>query len=395
MEAEVNITQLLDLPSEIIVTILLPLRASDLCSSRLTCSQLCQLVNDERIWRFRAKEEFGAVLNVGNGSARLLYQLVLHKFGKLAGLWQRQNLHFYSGLLNVYFDNVNNNLVFEDVIPGVELERPMLREKFITIGVENTEDGTYCLIRNHDNMTVTQDVRIDIGNSGECEDKFEIILKNCQDHTLSPKDWRELLNQFLTKHGTSSDELGVLKFTTSFHSRSLFSFKRLLSPTPIPGAPIRPGLFKGTYGAHGIELIKLELTHAGMDEAKGVKVTGDPNVPFGEISFLLEDDRCLDIPPDHQMQMEDLNNVFDNPEFVAYKEDLLLPFRLPHDCIERTKVDYRFCKGRWKCKCQVSPHGFVRPSMIAGNFVVFTEDIFGVIFIDLRSISLFYRVSEL
>ena len=57
-------------------------------------------------------------------------------------------------------------------------------------------------------------------------------------------------------------------------------------------------------------------------------------------------------------------------------------------------VDDMF-QGRWKCKCQVSPHGFVRPSMIAGNFVVFTEDIFGVIFIDLRSISLFYRVSEL
>ena len=93
-------------------------------------------------------------------------------------------------------------------------------------------------------------------------------------YILLLQDWRELLNQFLTKHGNSSDELGVLKFTTSFHSRSLFSFKRLLSPAPIPGAPIRPGLFKGTYGAHGIELIKLELTHAGMDEAKGVKVTG-------------------------------------------------------------------------------------------------------------------------
>ena len=51
-------------------------------------------------------------------------------------------------------------------------------------------------------------------------------------------------------------------------------------------------------------------------------------------------------------------------------------------------------QGRWACKCQVAGTGFQNPKMINGNFIKFSEEIFGVIFLELHSLSLYKRVAE-
>ena len=53
------------------------------------------------------------------------------------------------------------------------------------------------------------------------------------------------------------------------------------------------GLFKGDYGPHGVELIHLQAPHSGIKRLKGIKVNGDPNVPFNKITFEVDNDRCL------------------------------------------------------------------------------------------------------
>ena len=49
------------------------------------------------------------------------------------------------------------------------------------------------------------------------------------------------------------------------------------------------GVFKGTYGPHGIELINLTYQKSPTEDGslilEGSKLTGDPNVPFREVSF--------------------------------------------------------------------------------------------------------------
>ena len=48
------------------------------------------------------------------------------------------------------------------------------------------------------------------------------------------------------------------------------AFQKLHLPGPLDNVPIQPGLFKGTYGGHGIEIISLKYEE---DKLRGYKVT--------------------------------------------------------------------------------------------------------------------------
>lgn len=395
MEAEVNIIGLLDLPSEILVNILCFVSASDLCQVSLVNSYLYKFTKEELIWTYQARKHFGITLKPTTVSPRFTYQHLLHKWGKLLGLWQRQNLHFYSEIVLFYFDG--SDIILEEILPARENQpEQILRRKFLSISTALSDSGVS--IRNYDNLTATQDVRIEMDGN----DKFEIICSNCRDHTLCPQDWRNLLRDFLSSHGSSPEEsensnqeLNIIKFSTLFHSRSLYAYNRLEILPTVAGAPIQPGMFQATYGPHGGEFVQLTLTHSGMHQSCGVKITGDPYVPFREVSFVVEDDRCLDIPQEEQSSIKDIEQFIQHPEFVDYKEDLVLPFKVPLDCSNLPGRNDNFCKGRWKCKCQIASYGHVSPSMVDGNLILFNEDLFAVLNITICSLRYFSRVKGL
>ena len=79
--------------------------------------------------------------------------------------------------------------------------------------------------------------------------------------------------------------------------------------------PIKGGLFIGDYGTHGVEFIRLDMPwvapmvwphRSGPKGVKGVKVTGDPNVPFRHTSFKITDNRPLIIPKEAQTSFQAL-----------------------------------------------------------------------------------------
>merc|ERR1719357_1129339 len=90
-----------------------------------------------------------------------------------------------------------------------------------------------------------------------------------------------------------------------------------------------------------------------------------------------------------------IQRFMEEPRYTDFQDDLIMDFAIP-DGIRRRNMEFKTttCKGRWSCKCQVAGHGFSHPSFIAGNFVKFSDDMFGVIFLEISSFSIFKRVQE-
>jgi len=70
-------------------------------------------------------------------------------------------------------------------------------------------------------------------------------------------------------------------------------------------------------------------------------------------------------------------------------------FQVPMDMVERVPIRWTSCKGRWAAEAQIASHMFQDPQMIEANFVLFSQDEFAVMFLDLNSVSLFHRVLDL
>lgn len=60
------------------------------------------------------------------------------------------------------------------------------------------------------------------------------------------------------------------------HSNCL-TYRRIYLPPSHPDDLIRPGLFKGTYGSHGLEIVMLSF-HG--KRARGTKITVSPVLPW-------------------------------------------------------------------------------------------------------------------
>ncbi len=70
-------------------------------------------------------------------------------------------------------------------------------------------------------------------------------------------------------------------------SRWEFSVLPLRLPPPATGSPIQPGIFKGTYGAHGVELLLLSYDDNGS-EAVVTKLTVSilPSYPMSGVMYM-------------------------------------------------------------------------------------------------------------
>jgi len=386
--------EMLDLPSEVFLNILSFLNPRDLCSIRSIncfCKDLC---DKESVWISKAKSDYKVKLKVEESfSPRNFYQHVLHKFGPMLGLWQRQNLKFYSGILRVFYED--KAVVFENLVPTQDIYADLERLKFLTVTM--TTENNKPMVKSHDKMTSTQNVKF-ILTPGST---LDIMNSNMKDYITSPSEWRDLLEEFKSWDTSQDTELALMKFVSLYHSRTIFSYlplnwsNRFLTTTA--SCPIKPGLFKGSYGGHGVELVQLQMHMFGstMLGATGVKVTGDPNVPFNEVTFRILGENCLNIPMDLQGTVRGVRTAMMEKETVPFRENQVQSFRVPMDMSQRVPIKWTTCKGRWPAEAQIASHMFQDPQLIEANFVLFSEDEFAVMFLDLNSVSLFHRVKNL
>lgn len=394
----VQAMNLLDFPNEIFVQILSFLSVEDIHSLSLVCKSLQDITRIDEVWRLQSKKDYEVTIHPGGSfSCRNFYFKVLKQYGGLLGLWQ-VSITSYGGLLEVkYEDGALVASEYHAIHPFVE--KPLRSRTMFLIRLNiNGEVGPICFGDNREPHSATI-FQTDDPNAFHysCGDlSVHKHLTTMQDHKQEFMDWfhGELGTAFNAEMFPYSKELLLMKMLTIMRYNMNFEYKRLEWPMSKAKEPIEPGLFKGTYGAHGIELIMLSFEET--NRVKATKITGDPNVPAQEVTFWVNLNFPLTLNCEEQQTIRNLNAIdvvevsFDSSKPTPGPQ----PFRLPADCPTRHNNVPDTCLYRFQAWGQIAGHGFSNPSFSGGHWIVFSQDVFGFLWLELSMLSMYFRVHD-
>ncbi|XP_068059278.1 F-box only protein 31 isoform X2 [Anomalospiza imberbis] len=433
---------LLELPPELLVQIFGSLPGTDLPSLARVCSTFRRILRTDTIWRRRCREEYGVCenlrkLEITGVSCQDVYAKLLHRYRHILGLWQ-PDIGPYGGLLNVVVDglfiigwmylpphdpHVDDPMRFKPLFRIHLMERKsatvecMYGHKGPHNGhiqiVKKDEFSTKCNQTDHHRM------------SGGRQEEFRTWLR---------EEWGRTLEDIFHEH---MQELILMKFIYTSQYDNCLTYRRIYLPPSSPEDLIQPGLFKGTYGSHGLEIVMLSF-HG--KKAKGTKITGDPNIPAGQ--------QTVEIDLAHPLQLPDIENLRDFSELSRIvlevqeqvrreeqereqrqeekehsqqaasqpasplggegaegeetaagaegttqdKAPASQPFVLPMGVISRNEDYPRTCRVCFYGTGLIAGHGFTSPERTPGVFVLFDDDRFGFIWLELKSFSLYSRI---
>ncbi|XP_026095076.1 F-box only protein 31 isoform X2 [Carassius auratus] len=420
---------LLDLPPELLVEICSSLPGTALPNLALVCKKFRQILNTETIWRRRCTEEFGMSddlrkMEIVGMSSRDLYVKLLHPYRHILGLWQ-PDIGPYGGLLNVVVDGLF--IIGWMYLPPHDprVEDPMRRRPLFRIHLWEKNKATIECMYGHkgphkgDIQTVKKDEFSTKCNQtdhhrmpGGRQEEFRTWLQ---------EEWGRTLEDIFHEH---MQELILMKFIYTSQYDNCLTYRRIYLPPCLPSDLLKPGLFKGTYGSHGLEIIMLSFHEA---KAKATKLTGDPNVPAGQLTLEIDLNCPVRLPNlEHQRSMEELSRLVlgvheeaqrglqarDAPSEAAEApspqgaEDVepgaaacshtseAQPFVLPLGVMTRNEEYPRTCKKCFYGTGLIAGHGFTSPERTPGLFVLFDDDRFGFIWLELKSFSLYSRLTD-
>ena len=411
-----KMTSLLELSPEVLQNVAVFLSVDDLCQLRLTCSYLRDVCDLESVWSSRVKDDFGykeAIDGEDGVTVRSFYQKLLYKHKYLfsegsPSYWQRTDLPHYGGLIRARICGKKKAILLDNLLAPKDIYDDLKDVNFLQIQINSRHE---IVIKNQDSFTFNVPPTLKEGEDVEGGVNLNIIYQEIPDVTTSPADWRKLLTSFADTDSTDDPELGLMKFVTHYHSRAFLTFTPAFTSAWTLSShcghqsassilqSIPPGLFKGTYVAHGVELIHVL-------DGQGVKVTGDPNVPFQKITFRVTHPKRLDLTPDQQRSSDEINTIvegiadqffpnnFENP-FVEDDDDReSFPFHVPDNMRERQEIRHRECRGRWAAEAQIAGHMYQHPEFIPANLIIFNDDQIAVMFLGfLNSISIYHRAN--
>ncbi|XP_039988830.1 F-box only protein 31 isoform X4 [Xiphias gladius] len=436
-----------ELPPELLVEIFSLLPGTALPSVALVCRKFRQILNTETIWRRRCIREFGMMedlrkIEVVGVSSRELYVKLLHPYRHILGLWQ-PDIGPYGGLLNVVVDGLF--IIGWMYLPPHDprVEDPMRRRPLFRIHMWETKKATVECMYGHkgphkgDIQTVKKDEFSTKCNQtdhhrmpGGRQEEFRTWLE---------EEWGRTLEEIFHEH---MQELILMKFIYTSQYDNCLTYRRIYLPPTMPSDLLQPGLFKGTYGSHGLEIVMLSFHGT---SARATKLTGDPNVPAGQLTLDVDLSRPVVLPDlEHQRKIEELSRVVLGIHEEVKREveqqakgtsatvngaaegacggasgvegaevdhgacsdscqpgpssstnpPEAQPFVLPLGVMARNEVYPRTCRKCFYGTGLIAGHGFTSPERTPGLFVLFDEDRFGFIWLELKSFSLYSRLTD-
>ncbi|XP_045843465.1 F-box only protein 31 isoform X4 [Meles meles] len=195
---------------------------------------------------------------------------VLHRYRHILGLWQ-PDIGPYGGLLNVVVDglfiigwmylpphdpHVDDPMRFKPLFRVHLMERKSATVECM-YGHRGPHNGHIQIVKKDEFSTKcnqTDHHRM----SGGRQEEFRTWLR---------EEWGRTLEDIFHEH---MQELILMKFIYTSQYDNCLTYRRIYLPPSHPDDLIRPGLFKGTYGSHGLEIVMLSF-HG--KRARGTKIT--------------------------------------------------------------------------------------------------------------------------
>nr|XP_033798112.1 F-box only protein 31 isoform X2 [Geotrypetes seraphini] len=429
---------LLLLPPELLVEIFASLPGSELPNLAQVCKKFRQILGTDTIWRRRCQEEYGVSenlrkLEITGVSCRDVYVKLLHRYRHILGLWQ-PDIGPYGGLLNVVVDGLF--IIGWMYLPPHDphVDDPMRLKPLFRIHLMERKSATVECMYGHKGP---HNGHIQIVK----KDEFSTKCNQTDYHRMSGgrqeefrtwlrEEWGRTLEDIFHEH---MQELILMKFIYTSQYDNCLTYRRIYHPPCCSEDLLQAGLFKGTYGSHGLEIIMLSFHGS---SAKGTKLTGDPNVPAGQQTLDVDLTRRVQLPDlEHLRNFEELSRIIleiqeqvhreqqqDEPgevdgvqqgvrnpqklEAASEEEEgesaegesggsaAGQPFELPMGVMARNEDYPRTCKMCFYGTGLIAGHGFTSPERTPGVFILFDEDRFGFIWLELKSFSLYSRIRD-
>ena len=396
-----------ELPLEVFEHVLSYLNGIDILKISWCNHLLRSIATNEQIWIKCALREYNIDLRNDASkdtsqnahictSARVFTVKILMPIGTcLQNMWQLYNFEHFGGLAKLLYHHWSIYLVNFDPPKHPHTENRLQPEILCRMYLnDQLQILSETFIANQKNSIVPQSLLETIDNG-------QTLKLYCS--PVEPIHAEPLIELFQKRLGIHFIEMAAERMDCRV--RLLNSGEQLFKPletnSAIPAfCPLRPGLFKGTYGSHGIEIINVMYENE-MKIITGRKVTGDPNIPFGKISFQASLDKPMFLTKEEQRSLDLIksymaeNNTCDDD--LTQNKPSLNPFEPPYNCRIEPSLDrdiFQTEMWRFQATCQVAFHGYDNPRFIDGNLIVFSENTFGVIYIDLQCLAVFDRIEE-
>ncbi|XP_036194131.1 F-box only protein 31-like [Myotis myotis] len=396
-----------DLPVEMLVEIFALLPSTDLPSLALACTKFYHILHTDSIWRRRCREEFGLCEKLQNletigMSYREVYWKLFHPYRHILGLWQLDT-EGYRTLLNVVVDGLcitgwTYGPCFNTRVHGPVQFKPAFRIRL----TERKSAKVECLEGRH-SRPHRRHMQIR-------KDRFTTQCNKTDHLKDSPTRLR--------------DEWGQVLVQEDRQQYDCLTYRRLYLPPSHLDDLIRPGLFQCKCNAYDLSIAMLSF-HGKY--ARVTKVTGDSNpsleihlmrrikLPdgeifrnFNELSLVVQeiDEQVIR----KQQQQEDRTEESEGHGWqspaqpsvrvsgAAASEEQPVPFVLPVGVLSRDQSYPRTCRvcfyGVDTHTYTVALHGFAYTRRFPGVFILFDENHFGFISLQVNYFILFSRVQN-
>ncbi|XP_059147764.1 F-box only protein 31-like isoform X2 [Physella acuta] len=362
---------ILDLPNELLEYITSFLEVNAIVCLSKTCRRLHEISSIESLWQALCQKDYNVNSSSGwNITYRDIYTKVLKKCDFLG--WKRLALLPYGGLVHVCWAEGEIQVNAYKPSHREDAKQPFKRKQLFSIRWNR---------------------------------ELNVVEVYCMQHRSGPK--LSSLTQSSRNQYKSNSKFprGFLDHPDAFHGCNLITGSNLpLLPLSFPSrdeqAPIKLGLYTASYGPHGVEILNFMFKENDPFVIEGLKISGDPNVPAGNVSVTIFLKKPMVLTLDDQQSLDSLleaDSRLTDASFQALfnanslNTDQRQPFSLPFQVFDQFEALPNFCLARFAAEGRIAGHMFTTPSYCRCHFVKFSDTVFAVLWLELYSFSMFYK----